>query len=97
MFWKQCGLFQLWVSGRSFSKPIKDAKASKRDDEHCCVCISEVHSLRARAFEKKVEIPRIHLGKKQAIETQINEEAQQFARYLRGVLKSWSPRIATLN
>ena len=32
----------------------------------------------------KVEIPMIKLGKKQEIETLINEEALLFAKYLRG-------------
>jgi len=34
-------------------------------------------------FESKVEIPRIKHGKKQTIETLINEEALLFGKYLR--------------
>ena len=45
-------------------------------------------------FEKKVEIPRIYLGKKQIIGTLINEETLLFARYLRDESESWNPRIA---
>ena len=33
-------------------------------------------------FVKKVDIPRIYLGKHQTIETLINEETLLFARYL---------------
>jgi len=48
-------------------------------------------------FEKKVEIPRIYMGKKQTIETLINEEALLFARYLRNESESWRPRIVLLD
>ena len=47
-------------------------------------------------FESKVEIPRIRVGKKQEIETLINEEALLLAKYLRDEKKSWAPRIAIL-
>ena len=47
-------------------------------------------------FERKVMVPRIYIGKKQTIETLINEEAQMFAMYLRGKRKTWTPRIASL-
>jgi CRISPR/Cas system-associated endonuclease Cas1 len=43
--------------------------------------------------EKKVEIPRIYLGKKQTVETLINEEALLFARFLRNQSREWKPRI----
>ena len=42
-------------------------------------------------FEKKVEIQRIRVGRKQTIETLINEEASLFAKYLRGERKTWIP------
>lgn len=45
-------------------------------------------------FEKKVEIPRIYSGKKQTVETLMNEEALLFAKYLRDESKLWNPRIA---
>jgi CRISPR/Cas system-associated endonuclease Cas1 len=47
-------------------------------------------------FETKVEIPRIRTGKKQSIETLINEEALLLAKYLRGERKTWIPRILAL-
>ena len=44
-------------------------------------------------FESKVEIPRIKHGKKQTLETLINEEALLFAKYLRHERETWKPRI----
>lgn len=43
-------------------------------------------------FESKVEIPRINVGKRQTIETLINEEALLLAQYLRNEKKTWIPR-----
>jgi len=47
-----------------------------------------------RFFESKVEIPLIRPGKKQKVETLINEEALLLAKYLRNERKQWVPRIA---
>lgn len=44
-------------------------------------------------FELKVAIPRIQVGKKQTIETLINEEALLFGTFLRNEHKDWTPRI----
>ena len=44
-------------------------------------------------FESEVEIPRIRHGKKQTIETLINEDALLFAKYLRKEIKEWKPRL----
>ena len=44
-------------------------------------------------FETEVEIPRIRVGKKQTVETLINEEAYLFAKYLRRERQSWTPRV----
>ena len=44
-------------------------------------------------FESKVEIPRIKHGRRQTIETLINEEAFLFAKYLRNERNTWNPRI----
>lgn len=46
-------------------------------------------------FRKKVEIPRIYMGKQQIFETLINEEALQLARHLSGSLGSWKPRMTS--
>jgi CRISPR-associated protein Cas1 len=50
-----------------------------------------------RYFENKVDVPRMRMGKRQEIETLINEEAMLFAEYLRNEKQSWIPRIANLN
>ena len=47
-----------------------------------------------RYFERKVDVPRIRVGKRQTIETLINEEALLLAKYLRDERKTWTPRIA---
>jgi len=48
-------------------------------------------------FRRMVEIPRMKIGKKQELETLINEEALLFAKYLRNETETWKPRIAMLN
>ena len=47
-------------------------------------------------FTSKVNVPRIRMGRKQKIETLINEEALLFARYLREEIPTWNPRIVAL-
>ncbi len=47
-------------------------------------------------FEVIVEVPRIRIGKRQTIETLINEEALLLAKFLRDERKSWIPRITVL-
>ena len=47
-------------------------------------------------FESTVEVPRIRRGRKQKIETLINEEALMIARYLREEIPTWNPRIVAL-
>jgi CRISPR-associated endonuclease Cas1 len=44
-------------------------------------------------FSSIIEVPRVHRGRRQKIETLINEEALLFARYLREEIPSWNPRI----
>jgi hypothetical protein len=46
----------------------------------------------AKLLESTVEVPRIKVGKKQTIETLINEEALVFAKYLRNTINEWNPR-----
>jgi hypothetical protein len=48
-------------------------------------------------FESKVEIPLMRHGKKQKIETLINEEALLLAKFLRDENADWMPRIAIIN
>lgn len=47
-------------------------------------------------LKSNIEIPRIKVGKKQTIETLINEEVLLFAMYLREDRKTWIPRIPVL-
>ena len=47
-------------------------------------------------FESKGEIPRIKVGKRQQLETLIDEEALLLAKYLRDEKKSWVPRRGIL-
>lgn len=47
-------------------------------------------------FVSTIEVPRIRVGKRQEIETLINEEAFLFAKYLRGEKTHWNPRIVDL-
>lgn len=53
--------------------------------------------LRARElesyFESRVEIPLIRHGKRQMLETLINEEALLLAKHLRDKNCNWTPRI----
>lgn len=43
-------------------------------------------------FKRTVAIPRIRIGKRQAIESMINEEAMLFATFLRKDKENLSPR-----
>lgn len=48
-----------------------------------------------RFFESDIEVPRIQVGKRQTIETLINEETLLLAKFLRAERKNWVPRIVT--
>lgn len=45
-------------------------------------------------FQLKVEVPRIRRGKRQELETLINEEALLLAKFLRDERRTWIPRVA---
>lgn len=48
-------------------------------------------------FDKGIiEIPRIKVGKRQTIQTLLNEEALLFAMYLRGERSTWVPRLSPI-
>jgi hypothetical protein len=47
-------------------------------------------------FNREVEIPRMKYGKRQTLDTLINEEALLLAKFLRDERKTWAPRIAVL-
>jgi len=48
-------------------------------------------------FESTIDIPRIKIGKKQTLETLINEEALLFAKSLIDKKSIWIPRIVNLS
>jgi hypothetical protein len=48
-------------------------------------------------FESIIEIPRIRHGRRQTLETLINEESYKLAKYLRDEQPAWSPRIGKCN
>ena len=45
-------------------------------------------------FDTKVEVPLIRYGKRQRVETLINEETLLLAKYVRKENITWIPRIA---
>ena len=47
-------------------------------------------------FDRMVDVERIKVGKRQTIDTLINEEALLLAQYLRRERKDWVPRIPLL-
>ena len=47
-------------------------------------------------FDTKIELPRIRSGKRQRIETLINEEALLLAKYIRGETAIWFPRFPNM-
>ena len=46
-------------------------------------------------FDTKIELPRLRSGKRQRIETLINEESLLLAKYIRKEIGEWTPRIAS--
>jgi hypothetical protein len=44
-------------------------------------------------FDTKIDLPLIRHGKRQRIETLINEEALLLAKYIRNEKNDWIPRI----
>ena len=47
-------------------------------------------------FNRKIEIPRIRHGKRQTLNTLINEEALLLAKFLRNERKVWNPRLPSI-
>ncbi len=46
-----------------------------------------------RYFESKVDVPLIRQGKRQRLETLINEEAFLLVKYIRDEITNWIPRV----
>ena len=47
-------------------------------------------------FDRMVNVERIKVGKRQTVDTLINEEALLFAKYLRREKNAWIPRLPNL-
>ena len=83
------------ISKKDFKMKTESASHGKRGkreyltDSETKTLLDELN----RFFESMVEVKRIRNGEHQTLETLINEEALLFAKYLRGVAKSWIPRV----
>ena len=90
---KRTGIVLRFLKERHFYLKVSEGRTEGMYTKNCT-------SLDARAlnnlFESKVEIPRMRIGKKQTIETLINEEALLLAKFLRNERKTWKPRIVCL-
>lgn len=53
--------------------------------------------LEKELFQCQVVIPRRNVGRKQKLETLLNEEAQIFAKFIRCESKKWTPRLVRLD
>jgi len=51
--------------------------------------IKELYDL----FDSMIQVPRIRIGRRQTVETLINEEALLLAKFLRNEREKWTPRI----
>ena len=49
-----------------------------------------------RFFESYIKVPRMRVGKKQIIETLINEEALLLAKFLRNEHNPWVPQVGVI-
>jgi CRISP-associated protein Cas1 len=81
--------FELKNADYSINKKGKREYLKHRKNE---VFIKEL----SKHFTDIIEVPRINVGKKQEIESLINEEAFLFAKYLRGERNSWVRRVVDL-
>ena len=74
------------------TEKLSRAKKSKREYVNDAQSRKLTNQLN-RFFESNIEVPRIKVGKRQTLETLINEEALLFAKYLRNEREAWKPRI----
>jgi hypothetical protein len=70
----------------------KKGKREYLNDKETKLMMKELNNY----FESMVEVPRMKVGRKQSIETLINEESLLLAKYLRDEIKRWVPRIAEI-
>jgi CRISPR-associated protein Cas1 len=87
------------VKARDFILKAEDLSSTKKgkrqylDKEKNRELIARLN----KYFETKVEIARIKRGRRQEIETLINEEALLLASYLRGEKRAWTPRMVKVD
>ena len=87
---REIGKNQLLTKNESMTRK----KVGKREYLNDLDSKKLMHSLNW-LFESLVELPRIRHGKKQTVETLINEKSLLFAKYLRNEKKEWLPRIGS--
>jgi hypothetical protein len=69
----------------------KKGKREYLTDSETKTLINELNKF----FETRVKVKRIRNGENQTLETLINKETLLFAKYLRGEIINWKPRITT--
>jgi hypothetical protein len=78
---------------------VKDFMMRLKRGKRIHLCEYEADSLAEGLndlFNRYVEIPRIKHGKRQTLNTLINEEALLLAEFLRNERKEWNPRIPNI-
>jgi CRISPR-associated protein Cas1 len=86
------------LSSRDFTVKTENL-ASKKKGKREYLKNSRTRELMGKienVFGSKINIPRIKVGKKQTLETLINEECLLFGKFLRGEREIWVPRIGGL-
>ena len=83
---------------RGFTVKVESLSRKRKGKREYVNDVETRHMMREleRFFESKVEIPLIRHGKKQRIETLINEEALLLAKYLRNEIRNWVQRTSIL-
>jgi hypothetical protein len=72
------------LSSRDFTLKVEDFHGRKGKRQYLNdTRTKDLMNMLNRFFESKIELPRIKHGKRQEVETVINEEAMLFAQYLR--------------
>jgi CRISPR-associated protein Cas1 len=86
------------ISKKDFKMKIESASHGKKGKREYLTDLETKFMLEElnNFFETRVEVKRIRNGEHQTLETLINEESLLFAKYLRGEVKEWVPRIAYL-
>jgi len=86
------------LKGRDFTVKSESASRKRKGKREYLNDVETKRMMREfeMYFESKVEIPLIRHGKRQKLETLINEEALLLAKHLRDERKTWVPRITQI-